>query len=134
MTALGTIHRSILVLGTLSLAFMGAAAPSYAAVPSYELKGTENCAQAEAAQLHAKLDATKLDETYSEPTEPELMTSGGETDQIIVTARDLKGRLLAEMLCTYDKRGEIVDMRKATVYDEEHVEGDEFHHAMTAAR
>jgi len=103
---------------------MGAVVSSYAAVPSYELKGTENCAQAEAAQLHAKLDATKLDDTYTEPTEPELMTSAGETEQIIVTARDLKGRLLAEMVCTYDKRGgEVVDMHKATAYDEQNMRG-----------
>jgi hypothetical protein len=124
MTVLGIIHRSTVVLGTLPLALMGAVVSSYAAVPSYELKGTENCAQTEAAQLHAKLDATKLDDTYTEPTEPELMMSTGETEQIIVTARDLKGRLLAEMVCTYDKRGgEVVDMHKATAYDEQNMRG-----------
>jgi hypothetical protein len=122
MTVLGIIHRSIVVLGTLPLALMGAAVSSYAAVPSSELKGAENCAETEAAQLHAKLDATKLDDTYTEATEAELMVSGGETEQIIVTARDLRGRVLAEMVCTYDKRGEVLDMRKATAYDEQNMQ------------
>lgn len=76
------------------------------ASPESEANAIRNCAQAEAQRLDAHVAATR-DELASPITGRE--TDPG-SDQMVVVARDQKGHEIAQMLCTYDRDGRVVDL------------------------
>lgn len=96
-------RRFVAVAGSLALPLVCIASP-----PN-EAKAIRNCAQAEALRLDAHLAATR-DELVT-PITPRETDRGA--DQMVVIALDHKGREVAQMLCTYDRNGRVVELRPA---------------------
>ena len=101
-----TLMRVMVVGGSLALPFV-----CMASGPT-EDNAVRNCAVAEAQRLEAQLAGTQ-DQLASPLTGQERWDQGSNQNQIVVVARDQRGREVAQMLCTYDHDGRVVNLRRA---------------------
>jgi hypothetical protein len=84
-----------------------------AASPRGPATATANCARAEAARLDSRLAASD----YSPQTPRPLWQLGAPQQSMIVTARDPRGHVVAQMVCGYDAEDQVISLRRATPED-----------------
>jgi hypothetical protein len=77
-----------------------------------EHDAVRNCARAEAQRLDAQLAGTQ-DRLASPLAGQEQWDQGSDQNQMVVVAHDQRGRQVAQMLCTYDRDGQVIDLRPA---------------------
>jgi hypothetical protein len=82
------------------------------ALPPGEVNALKSCERAEAQRLDVRVAATH--DHLDDPVANLAYSDENSAQQMVVIARDLNGRVIAQMLCTFDKHGRVIDLHPAS--------------------